>query len=97
MSVVVLGMEMPEGCDDCKLRYRHQGAYVTDYCFPSMKKIDPWTFGRARNGDKPAWCPLRPLPEGYEQLEVDGRYLISVYPGPTEHPVIVEAEGENDG
>lgn len=68
MSVIVMGMEMPIACDDCKLRYRHQGAYVTDHCFYNMKIIDPWTFGRSRNGDKPDWCPLRPLPEKHGRL-----------------------------
>jgi hypothetical protein len=33
-----------------------------------MRNIDPWTFGRERNGDKPEWCPLVPLPEGHGDL-----------------------------
>lgn len=70
MSVVILGMEMPGKCESCLLRYRHQGAYCTDHCYatPRHKNIDPWTFGRARNGDRPDWCPLRPLPEKHGRL-----------------------------
>lgn len=70
MSVIVKGMEMPDGCENCLLRYRSQGAYCTDRCYATVahKNIDPWTFGRTRNGDKPDWCPLRPLPDKHGRL-----------------------------
>lgn len=77
MSVVLFGMEMPDGCENCLLRYRSQGMYCTDHCCATVvhKNINPWTLGRTRNGDKPDWCPLRPLPEKHGDL-VDRRTLM---------------------
>ena len=76
MSVIVKGMEMPDGCENCLLRYRSQGMYCTDRCYATVvhKNIDPWTFGRTRNGDKPDWCPLHPMPEKHGRL-IDGDAL----------------------
>lgn len=103
MSVLIKGMEMPNGCNDCKLMHRHQGAYCVDYCYPLHTTVDPWTFGRERNGDKPDWCPLLPLPEGHGRLidadallaRDDGYYTqFGYYPDDIrEAPTIVPAEG----
>lgn len=71
MSVLIKGMDMPKKCSECKLKYRHQGAYVTDHCFPSMKKIDPWTFGETWNGGKPKWCPLVEVPKHVRLIDAN--------------------------
>ena len=62
MSVYIKGMEMPQGCEYCKLRHRHQGYTATDYCVLFARIVDPWTFGRFMNGARPDWCPLVPVP-----------------------------------
>jgi hypothetical protein len=104
MSVVLLGMEMPDGCENCLLRYRSQGMYCTDHCCATVvhKNINLWTLGRARKGDKPDWCPLRPLPEKHGRLidadeleDVFYRFNHSQSAGYVQDmETIVEAEGE---
>ena len=96
MSVVVLGMEMPDNCEDCFAYWRN--AYCT---ISNVQK------GRK---DMQNLCPLRPLPEKHGRL-IDADALMrdvrknseSYFADDFAHqwvdypPTIIEAEGENDG
>lgn len=104
MSVILMGMEMPENCGECRL--------MVDYwCYAKLANGQPGpTFMECR----PDWCPLRPLPKNHGRL-IDADAFIGTirpiveeddYAGctfrtvkelMTEHideaPTIVEAEG----
>ena len=74
MSVYIKGMEMPQGCEYCKLRHRHQGYTATDYCVLFARIVDPWTFGRFMNGARPDWCPLVPVPPHGRLIDADALF-----------------------
>lgn len=57
MSVVVLGMEMPENCHVC-------GLCFGGLCFAIPPEVDVM----CPDEDRPDWCPLRPLPEKHGRL-----------------------------
>ena len=57
MSVVVMGMEMPENCHVCVLCFG-------GLCFAIPPEVDVMCPDEGR----PVWCPLRPLPEKYGDL-----------------------------
>ena len=64
MSVVVQ-MEMPNGCHDCKLRNMIGNCPIPIFDGPDEKKI--WTL--AECFQRPPWCPiLCQLPEGHGRL-----------------------------
>ena len=105
MSILIKGMEIPGGCETCKLKYRHQGAYVVDYCFPYMKCVDPWTFGKKRNGDKPDWCPLVEIPPHGRLKDADALKVMMPTIGDEylyaremieDAPTVIEAEEEKE-
>lgn len=57
---VVIDMEMPVRCNDCKLRQRDvYSVIVHDRCFITKKSVDPYTFGDL---DRPENCPLVAVP-----------------------------------
>lgn len=76
MSVVVLGMEMPECCQDCEghlVGEWNEYDEMCDTCIfvlsehpwePEHKEID----GIDTSKSIPDWCPLRPLPEKHGRL-----------------------------
>ena len=74
MSVYIKGMEMPQGCEYCKLRHRHQGYTATDYCVLFARIVDPWTFDRFMNGARPDWCPLVPVPPHGRLIDADALF-----------------------
>ena len=57
MSVVVVGMEMPENCHVCVLCFG-------GLCFAIPPEVDVMCPDEGR----PVWCPLRPLPEKHGDL-----------------------------
>ena len=63
MSVVVLGMEMPENCHECRLCMQEADTElgVCAYCGLTG-------FGWEAYSDRPDWCHLRPLPEKHGRL-----------------------------
>lgn len=64
MSVVILGMEMPENCGECRL--------MVDYwCYAKQANGQP---GPTFMEKRPDWCPLRPLPEKHGRL-IDAEVL----------------------
>lgn len=83
MSVIVLGMEMPECCQDCEghlVGEWDEHDEMCDTCIfvlsehpwePKHKEID----GIDTSKSIPDWCPLRPLPEKHGRLiDADAAY-----------------------
>lgn len=62
MSVIVKGMEMPRGCEDCSIA--DQIGIGIGRCRISKGIWDPDPGQPLR----PHWCPLRPLPEKHGRL-----------------------------
>lgn len=55
--MILIDMEMPKRCEDCRLRHRdHLSVIVTDRCSFNWRSVDPYTFGKL---DRPGWCPLK--------------------------------------
>lgn len=74
MSILIKGMEMPTGCDDCEFCKQDISGY--DWCCVPMMN------GRDKPLDepviKPDWCPLIPVPKhgrlgDLDELERDFR------------------------
>lgn len=92
MSVVVLGMEMPNRCFECPVIDTEDGFW----CSATNKSL------RKEHGinlTRPKWCPLRPLPEKHGEL-IDQRVLLhddwdfcDAEDAIRSAPVIIEAEG----
>lgn len=110
MSVVILGMEMPECCQDCEghlVGEWNEYDEMCDTCIfvlsehpwePKHKEID----GIDTSKSIPDWCPIRPLPEKHGRL-IDGDELAAGCDEPhwcrwlseiDNMPTIVEAEGD---
>lgn len=62
MSVIVLGMEMPSGCQHCGFSDDE-----SRYCKAAKEYIPMLS--------KPEFCPLRPMPEKHGRL-IDGTSLL---------------------
>ena len=59
MSKAILVIDMPESCNECKIRFKDE---YSDWC--SCLNPEPngvWKY--VNSGTKPEWCPLKPLPE----------------------------------
>ena len=96
MSVIVMGMDMPNNCHVCV------GGYG-GFCAVAPAESD----GICPDQDRPDWCPLRPLPEKHGRLiDIDdlcskGFFVARVEWGGVQWSYseddfepIVEAEGE---
>ena len=57
MSKAILIMDMPEHCGYCNFCYYSDGRVPT--CQLKLQAIENYK-------EKPAWCPLKPLPEKYD-------------------------------
>lgn len=68
MSVIVKGMEMPDGCESCYLV--ESTISGISKCRVARRIWDPDPGQPLR----PYWCPLRPLPEKHGRL-IDGDAL----------------------
>lgn len=66
MSVIVMGMEMPENCHECRLCAQEADTEfgVCAYCEATGKQWEAYSY-------RPDWCPLRPLPEKHGRLIED--------------------------
>lgn len=67
MSVILMGMEMPKSCRECCMEAEGY------FCMPievQNKDNDVWlrTQYWGDIGERPDWCPLRPLPEKHGRL-----------------------------
>lgn len=78
MSVIVMGMEMPDCCEKCPFLDYEQG-----YCFASGKKQkDGWydcNLYVSDNEKRHKDCPLRPLPEKHGRLILDNGEEYEIY------------------
>lgn len=94
MSVIVMGMEMPENCHVC-------GLCFGGLCFA----ISPEVYVMCPDEGRPNWCPLRPLPYVHGDLidrDTIGGKFIPRQAYFTEEikrkigliPSVVEAEGD---
>ena len=77
MSVIVIGMDMPDTCVDCELY--HEGGEYGPYGSCEAHKVifgeeDDWKYQT-----RPNWCPLRPLPEKHGDLIDRDAMLFSVW------------------
>lgn len=54
MSVVILGMKMPNNCDECPCYYETEGAWRNECEVLGKEYI--------ASDDRPEWCPLVELP-----------------------------------
>ena len=65
MSKAILVLEMPHGCDMCRISsIAYDSELFEDgecFCTERMKSVD-----RIPEGKRPHWCPLRPLSEHME-------------------------------
>lgn len=95
MSVIVMGMEMPERCETCDLICDDDSGL--EVCCCTGEIVD------REEQARPRWCPLRPLPEKHGRLiDADALprytgYALSadeVATAVENAPTIVEAEGE---
>lgn len=100
MSVIVMGMEMPERCETCDLICDDDSGL--EVCCCTGEIVD------REEQARPRWCPLRPLPEKHGRLgDIDaimeeiknsrifkGDYLIALMDIVDGARTIVEAEGE---
>ena len=112
MSVVVVGMEMPSTCEECRISIE----VGSDMHCPLFVGGQPQDFGRKAEcgfDDRPAWCPLRPLPEKHGDL-IDRNAILEeakrisgpitgdgwdnwgVYALIDRQPTIVESEGQSE-
>lgn len=107
MSVIVMGMEMPERCETCDLIFDDDSGL--EVCCCTGEIVD------REEQARPRWCPLRPLPEKHGRLIDADAFIGTIRPIVeeddyavctfrtvkelmTEHideaPTIVETEGE---
>lgn len=63
MSVIVMGMEMPERCETCDLICDDDSGL--EVCCCTGEIVD------REEQARPRWCPLRPLPEKHGRLIED--------------------------
>lgn len=58
----IIVVDMPECCDMCRFSSQAYGTELFDegecYCTISMESVD-----NIAEGNKPSWCPIRPMPE----------------------------------
>lgn len=66
MSVIVLGMEMPENCHECRLCMQEADTEL-GVCVP----CGLIGFGWEAYSDRPDWCPLRTLSEKRRWIPVE--------------------------
>ena len=95
MSVIVMGMEMPERCETCDLICDDDSGL--EVCCCTGEIVD------REEQARPRWCPLRPLPEKHGRL-IDANALVGRFEPKQAYfteaiicklanaPIIVEAE-----
>lgn len=73
MAKAVLVMDMPKTCKDCVLCIASQEKHSGQFCW---RCVNHPTVMIPKEGIKPDWCPLKPVPE---KREPDERYYESSY------------------
>ena len=59
MSKAILIIDMPKSCNECKIRCDDEYSNWCPYDNPEPNGV----FQYVKNGAKPEWCPLKPMPE----------------------------------
>ena len=69
-DILIRGMEMPDGCHNCRFSYFDKGETNDgEPCTVLMcSAMNQGTNGAEYDGNRPFWCPLVPLPEGHGRL-----------------------------
>ena len=62
MSKAILIIDMPNNCNECKIRFDDEYSNWCPYDNPEPNGV--WQY--VDNKTKPDWCPLKPLPEKYD-------------------------------
>lgn len=78
MSVIVMGMEMPRTCEECRCSIE----VGSDMHCPLFVGDIPQDFGRKADCGfecRPDWCPLRPLPETHGRIVDVGPLEVVAY------------------
>lgn len=64
MNKAILVIDMPNSCNECKIRFDDEYSIWCPYDNPEPNGI--WKY--VDSGTKPDWCPLKPIPEKYDVL-----------------------------
>lgn len=68
MTILIKGMEIPQGCYDCPLQHRgFNGSETVHYCYVAAKEVSD-------DGETDTDCPLTEVPTPHERL-IDARVL----------------------
>jgi hypothetical protein len=59
MSKAILIIDMPNSCNECKIRFDDEYSNWCPYDNPEPNGV--WKY--VENGTKPNWCPLKSVPE----------------------------------
>lgn len=62
MNKAILIIDMPESCNECKIRFDDEYSNWCPYDSPEENGV----YRYVKNGTKPDWCPLKQLPEKLE-------------------------------
>lgn len=60
-DLIVLGMEMPSGCETCPMKEVHASPVAYSIRCPI---VDQWVHGCIEAAKRPEYCPLRFPPRG---------------------------------
>ena len=63
MDKAVLVIDMPKSCKECKIRFDDEYSNWCSYDNPEPDGV----FKYVQNGTKPDWCPLRKIPEKFNE------------------------------
>lgn len=67
MGVYIKGMEMPQSCDDCRLKKSYVYAVRSEECAYYCRNVDPYV----SMGKRPDWCPLIDVPPHGRLIDAD--------------------------
>ena len=62
MKKAILVIDMPNSCNECKIRFNDEYSNWCPYDNPEPNGV--WQY--VENGTKPDWCPLKELPKKLE-------------------------------
>ena len=64
MNKAILVIDMPNSCNECKIRFDDE---YSNWCpYDNLESNGVWKY--VDSGTKPDWCPLKPIPEKYDVL-----------------------------
>lgn len=78
MSVIVMGMEMPEYCAECDAEKWDENEYGAEFNHRCGFMYKGYTH-KVRDNGRREDCPLRPLPEKHGRLILDNGEEYEIY------------------